>query len=651
MKVSLVPFIVLVLFGSAITAPSQAVLQRDPSVPLSGMFDRAGAQGILRLSGIPGATESSAHAVSTAALSVAGYWHTSGNQILDSNNNGVRIAALNWWGLEASQALPGGLNVQDYHAILAAIKSNGYNAIRVPFSNQMVETPFVPGGISFYGASGPINTDLAGLTSLQILDKIVAAAGTLGLRIILDDHRSEAGSTAEADGLWYTTAYPETSWIYDWTMLAQRYLNNPTVVGMDLRNEPHVYGPGGRDGSCWGCGTLDHDWRLAAERAGNAVLAVNPNLLIFVEGSSCFGSQCDWWGGSLAGAQTYPVVLNVANRLVYSPHDYGPNLYAQPWFTPTTTPASLKAIWMTNWAYLSVNNIAPIWLGEFGTTNNSADLQSSTPGSQGQWFQSLISFLQANPAMGWGYWAVNGNDNYALLDGNYDATPASSTKQQMLASVQPTPDVVPGFSISPATPKLSLTPGLSVKETVILKDTGGFNGRVALTVSGLPAGVTAAFSANPTASYSILTLTASATASGATANITVTGTDGALTASATIPVTVAGPVTSTFACHVAYTVTGEWPNGFGAGLTLYNTGTAPITAWTLAWTFANGQTVSQLWNGIETQNGSTVTATSESYNGSIPAGGSYNGVGFNGVWNNSVNAAPTSFSMNGIPCN
>ena len=42
------------------------------------------------------------------------------------------------------------------------------------------------------------------------------------------------------------------------------------------------------------------------------MLAVNPSLLIFVEGTDCYNNDCDWWGGNLEGAQSYPVVLNVA---------------------------------------------------------------------------------------------------------------------------------------------------------------------------------------------------------------------------------------------------------------------------------------------------------------------------------------------------
>ncbi len=87
------------------------------------------------------------------------------------------------------------------------------------------------------------------------------------------------------------------------------------------------------------------------------------------------------------------------------------------------------------------------------------------------------------------------------------------------------------------------------------------------------------------------------------------------------------------ACHVGYSVTNQWPGGFGASITVQNTGSTALTNWTLTWNFANGQTVTQLWNGNVTQSGSSVKVTNMSYNGSIPAGGSLNGVGFNGTWN------------------
>jgi hypothetical protein len=104
------------------------------------------------------------------------------------------------------------------------------------------------------------------------------------------------------------------------------------------------------------------------------------------------------------------------------------------------------------------------------------------------------------------------------------------------------------------------------------------------------------------------------------------------------------------ACHVVYQITNRWPGGFGASIAINNTGTTALNNWTLTWTFANGQTVTQLWNGNVTQSGASVKVTNMSYNGSIPAGGSYTGVGFNGTWNNTTNAIPASFAVNGTAC-
>jgi cellulose 1,4-beta-cellobiosidase len=101
-------------------------------------------------------------------------------------------------------------------------------------------------------------------------------------------------------------------------------------------------------------------------------------------------------------------------------------------------------------------------------------------------------------------------------------------------------------------------------------------------------------------------------------------------------------------CHVGFTVTNSWSTGFQAGLSIQNTGTTPITNWVLSWTFANGQSVSQLWNGSATQTGNTVTVNSMSYNSTIAAGASYNDVGMTGSGPATV---PASFSINGTVCN
>jgi len=135
-----------------------------------------------------------------------------------------------------------------------------------------------------------------------------------------------------------------------------------------------------------------------------------------------------------------------------------------------------------------------------------------------------------------------------------------------------------------------------------------------------------------------------------TSNLTITGTSGTLTATTSIALTVRPATAAGFACHVDYTISTEWPGGFGAAITIHNTGTAAISNWTLTWAFLNGQTITQLWNGTEAQSGANVAVTSLSYNGSIASGGSYSGMGFNGTWNNTANNVPTSFAVNGVAC-
>jgi endoglucanase len=447
------------------------------------------------------ATGPSARAASNAGT---GYWHTSGNQILDSADNPVRIAGINWYGFETPDEIAHGLWAQDYHTVINDIKNLGYNTIRIPFSNQMVEDPIIPQNFSTYN-TGPINTDLVGLNALQILQKIVNYAGQEGLKVILDDHRSEAGESAEANGLWYTSTYTNQDWLNDWVTISTLFANNPTVIGFDLRNEPHTpEGDTYAEGATWGTGNPATDVRLAYENAGNEILAIDPNALIFCEGigefpdsASSTGYDSTWWGGDLQGVAQYPVVLSKPGHVVYSAHDYGPNLSAQTWFNSSTTPASLDSVWNQYWGYIYNDNIAPLWVGEFGTDNTAADISSTTAGSQGQWFSSLVAYLTAHPAMGWTYWALNGEDTYALLDNNYDPTPTSAQKQALLATIQfPLPGAGTGgggsaspsssASSAPTSTPPSSSGALSCSATYSLTNSwsGGFQAQVTVDNTG-----------------------------------------------------------------------------------------------------------------------------------------------------------------------
>ncbi|KUL37976.1 cellulase family glycosylhydrolase [Streptomyces regalis] len=398
----------------------------------------------------------------------AGYWHTSGRQILDAAGQPVRIAGINWFGFETGNHVLHGLWARDYKSMLDQMRSLGYNTLRLPFSDDILKPGTMPDSINF--ADGK-NADLQGLTSLQVLDKIVTYAGQTGLKIVLDRHRPDSGGQS---ALWYTASVPEATWIANLKALAQRYKGDSTVIGIDLHNEPH-------DPACWGCGDTTRDWRLAAQRAGNAVLSVNPELLIMVEGVQSFNGVNGWWGGNLMGVAQYPVQLDVPNRLVYSAHDYATSVAQQPWFSDPAFPDNMPGIWDKYWGYIFKQNIAPVWVGEFGTTLQSAVDQ--------KWLAALVNYLRPTSTYGadsfhWTFWSWNPNsgDTGGILKDDWQTV--DTVKDGYLASVK-----APGFPGSGGGGGGDPDPGggtaaCSAVYTVSSDWGGGFNAEVKVTNTG-----------------------------------------------------------------------------------------------------------------------------------------------------------------------
>lgn len=102
-------------------------------------------------------------------------------------------------------------------------------------------------------------------------------------------------------------------------------------------------------------------------------------------------------------------------------------------------------------------------------------------------------------------------------------------------------------------------------------------------------------------------------------------------------------------CTVTYKVISQWAGGFVTEVKITNTGATAVNGWSLAWLFANGQQISNLWNGGYTQVGGNVTVTNLPYNAIIPAGGGSQTFGFLGT-SGAVNNVPNGFTLNGRSC-
>lgn len=351
---------------------------------------------------------------------------TSGNKIVFAGTSTeIRLRSINWFGAEGSNHVPHGLWVRSYKSIIDQIAGWGFNCIRYPFSGQTFTYNSVSGIVS-YGI--PDNEPLVSMTPLQVLDAIVAYCKTKGIYVVLDHHRRQDGSGA--DGTPIDGTYTISNWQATWTNLAQHFLNEPTVIGADLHNEPHDFS--------WA------DWKNIAQNCGNVIHTVNQNWLIFVEGVGINpDSSSYWWGGALKGVSSNPVVLTISNKLVYSPHDYGQSVSgSQNWLAydgqtpPNNWPNNLPTVFQTNWGFIAEQNIAPIWIGEFGGHFGIGSDGSTKPHGtyEGQWVTKLNEYMNAHGVSFayWGYPPISGDTGGLLRD---DWTTVQTHKITLLNSL------------------------------------------------------------------------------------------------------------------------------------------------------------------------------------------------------------------------
>ena len=347
--------------------------------------------------------------------------HTAGSRIVDAKGAETHMTGVSWFGFEDGSFAPHGLWAQNYQQMLDQMHRSGFNTIRLPFSNEVFKESSVPTGIDYAK-----NPDLQGLKGAALMDKIVQGAEKRGMMVVLDQHRPN--SQGQSD-LWYTGDVSEQQWLNDWVMLAQRYKDHPNVVGADLHNEP-------KGQATWGDGNPKTDWKMAAEKAGNAVTAANPNMLAIVEGVATYNNDTYWWGGNLQGAGEHPVTLQQPGKVVYSAHDYGPGVYEQGWFSAPNFPANMPAIWDKQFGYLEKQGKAPVLVGEFGG-------KSVSPNTvEGKWQNALVDYMK-HTGMDYTYWSWNPDSGDTGGVVGQDWTTPDAAKLKMLQSYQapslPTP--------------------------------------------------------------------------------------------------------------------------------------------------------------------------------------------------------------------
>lgn len=335
-----------------------------------------------------------------------------------------RMKGLSWFGFETSLSVFHGLWQNDYNLYLDFIHNNSFNALRIPFYLDLLLKDPIPQSIEFgYCQTNPkCNLDLKGLTSLQVLDVMVAACAKRNIYIMFDMHSFEPDAY-QANGLWYDATHSEALVLKGWDVLLSRYSNASNVIGADLKNEPFQ--------GTWSTGVEQTDWDAAAQRIGNYI-ASKSNWLIFVEGtanSPACNPGC-FYGEDLTGVREHPVVLNVSSRLVYSPHVYGPSVFMQPYFSDPSFPANMPAIWDAHFGYIKKLAGPAIVVGEWGGLMTGANLV---------WMNAFVAYLKAVDTTDQFFWCLNpdSGDTGGLLLNDW-LTP-DTQKLQLLATLVPKP--------------------------------------------------------------------------------------------------------------------------------------------------------------------------------------------------------------------
>ena len=357
----------------------------------------------------------------STATAAAGY-SAQGGKLYDPAGQELRVRGISHFGFSSEILQPQFLWSMGWKEQIAQIKSLGFNAVRLPFVPDALYVTTPVNQLSYVDPNK--NPELIGKTPLQVLDLWMAEANRQGLYVMLDFHsvsRYRLYPTWFIDNpndYWLTyngQAYSADHWVRDLKFVAARYAHLQNFFAIDLYNEPHGQ-------VRWSTGdpqvtNSKFYWKPAAEKAAAAVLQSNPRLLIFVQGINGNydgiedSSLSMNWGESFQ-QQAYQPLNIAADKLVLSPHTYGPDVYVKSSFSAPDFPNNLPAQWDKLFGQFA--GVHPIVVGEWGGRFGDGGV-----GEQDViWQNALVDYLLSKNIRSSFYWCYtpNSTDTGGILD-------------------------------------------------------------------------------------------------------------------------------------------------------------------------------------------------------------------------------------------
>ncbi|PYG90192.1 aryl-phospho-beta-D-glucosidase BglC (GH1 family) [Ruminiclostridium sufflavum DSM 19573] len=330
--------------------------------------------------------------------------HVEGTNIVDKYGNKVWLTGANWFGFNCRERML----LDSYHSNIVAdiqiVADKGINVVRMPIATDLLYS-WSKGQYPESTDTSYNNADLAGLNSFELFNFMLENFKKVGIKVILDVHSAETDNQGHSYPLWFKGAVTEKVFKDAWVWAANYYKNDDTIIGFDLKNEPHTNTGDVKimsESAIWDDSDKATNWKRVAQETALAIMAVHPNALIFVEGVEIYPKDGlwndettntsawtgndeyygNWWGGNLRGVKDHPINLGkYQSQLVYSPHDYGPLVFEQSWFRGDFVTADDKTAknilytqcWRDNWAYIMEDGISPLLVGEWGGLTEGGD--------------------------------------------------------------------------------------------------------------------------------------------------------------------------------------------------------------------------------------------------------------------------------------
>ncbi|ETV90335.1 hypothetical protein H310_14860, partial [Aphanomyces invadans] len=361
----------------------------------------------------------------------------------------IIITGINWSGMENPEGVPHGLafGQASLNDIVDRMAKQGMTAVRLPLNVLMINSNAAPNIKDFVDPI--LNQELVVSDYMSMIKKIVQGLAKKGVSVLLDIHKLDPAVEGKKEGLWYSAAIPVAAIEKAIKTLATELCNSNyyNILGVDLKNEPHE--------GCWPGGAVDascpdaRNWPKAAAKLADAMLAVCPKWMAFVEGlasgtmaNTGFITKAsanatlyyqEWWGAALQNVTKYPVPVAPANKnkLVYVPHFYSPSVYPAPYYFASFASAGAGAT-TEEWPNTPEGNAnlkanvyraldlafgnamktveSPVMFGEFGGIYGAKDMFPLKTSSR-----AIELFVQysADRAMSGGFaWSLNPDSKY-----------------------------------------------------------------------------------------------------------------------------------------------------------------------------------------------------------------------------------------------